>query len=938
MSDFNHFDNSFGVIDTGVKPRTRGRQAGSKVLKDDELAKVDPAALAARQARRQGLARTKAKKEASATPVPEPSNGLREIRESVAAPGPSTAVQDLLESIQVPAGDGQREIPVSAVGEELWNAAVKESSSMGVQATSSRKRKASSFQTQSRPVPSPSVDVQETPIPSQSFSVAPGAQIPSTEPTMASSSSSRAYPGMDADFFPEPVNPGEPMLVDEPFEAPLPSGSSPWPPRAQGTGSTQFPASPQVPTAGPSGSQRPEPMSSPSYSTYEPPPRPEGPHDFTVWQGKPYKPDAETVTWACGTKTKLPYKVARGDLTKTNLVPHDTNHVRRLAAEARPAEESENFRRVIYDRNVSSKDVAQQVSSFQARGYDVVLTGFPCDYMNAEGKDFAWTTDSFRDNYMMSMETPYQMQDAQKRTDLALAGEDPEDAIYERYTMPEFIDHVNNSPDHVTAALLDSPAMTNDAPDFMKYMDKAHVSFLSNLGADPHRRSAPVDVHLAEFWSLHHTGGYHTYVHIDSEGYATHIQVVSGCKIWVFCRDKKLDDARTREDYAAANKRVGAATVQYRPDVERHYWVALPGDMIILCPGRMHTVFTPVPTSTTGGHFYSFETIHQTEATLFYNHRRKAVDTNFRHHSAPLTAALMLNSIKHQGERTYYRKALMAMCLLVTKLESYFRHDHDDPDLIYLQYNQVRVQLREMAGQEPTANEVMAVLVQVKESEHKKKKGKKRSAKKAKVQPPPGTIIVDPAQLVITKMMEDRKQALANARTIARYFKFDYRFDLIDNKQQSDYVFVGGIYDPGETVTVTRELLDRLNRQSRRRAGELDVFTSDYSTLDEDTESDEEDVAPVPSSSRSKGKHKAVLAKPLSDKGKTVAGKGKAVTGKGKADKGKGKAVAAKGKAKAVEGKGKGKEKAVESESEGDDERDEGDDEYELSDLTDIED
>lgn len=66
----------------------------------------------------------------------------------------------------------------------------------------------------------------------------------------------------------------------------------------------------------------------------------------------------------------------------------------------------------------------------------------------------------------------------------------------------------------------------------------------------------------------------------------------------------------------------------------------------------MHQVYNMVPTAATGGHFYNFDILHQSEAALFYTHRRRELDTNFHHRSTSHTLMLMLNSLKDQGPRS----------------------------------------------------------------------------------------------------------------------------------------------------------------------------------------------------------------------------------------------------------------------------------------------
>lgn len=63
-------------------------------------------------------------------------------------------------------------------------------------------------------------------------------------------------------------------------------------------------------------------------------------------------------------------------------------------------------------------------------------------------------------------------------------------------------------------------------------------------------------------------------------------------------------------------------------------------------PGQFHEVYTPVPTVSTGGHFYSLDTMHLTEVIKKYDLDTDGVNTNHDHPSTTMTLAMMLNSVK----------------------------------------------------------------------------------------------------------------------------------------------------------------------------------------------------------------------------------------------------------------------------------------------------
>ncbi|THH15961.1 hypothetical protein EUX98_g9378 [Antrodiella citrinella] len=67
--------------------------------------------------------------------------------------------------------------------------------------------------------------------------------------------------------------------------------------------------------------------------------------------------------------------------------------------------------------------------------------------------------------------------------------------------------------------------------------------------------------------------------------------------------------------------------------IQRYLIVVESGDILIQGAGQWHEVYTPVPTITTGAHFYSLDTMHMVEAVLRYDCSIESADTNFNHDS-----------------------------------------------------------------------------------------------------------------------------------------------------------------------------------------------------------------------------------------------------------------------------------------------------------------
>lgn len=103
-----------------------------------------------------------------------------------------------------------------------------------------------------------------------------------------------------------------------------------------------------------------------------------------------------------------------------------------------------------------------------------------------------------------------------------------------------------------------------------------------------------------------------------------------------------------------------------------------------------------------GGHFYTVDAMHMTEAMLRYDYDTASVGTNFDHACTSLAMIMMINGLKdseRNGEQkpvgvirsqvmlimdcasVYPRKGLAALCRLILKQHDYFSEPFDDPDL-----------------------------------------------------------------------------------------------------------------------------------------------------------------------------------------------------------------------------------------------------------------
>ncbi|KAG1725977.1 hypothetical protein EDB19DRAFT_1833597 [Suillus lakei] len=134
------------------------------------------------------------------------------------------------------------------------------------------------------------------------------------------------------------------------------------------------------------------------------------------------------------------------------------------------------------------------------------------------------------------------------------------------------------------------------------------------------------DNFLVNGWGLIHQGGVVTTPHHDSEGQNTFVIGDVGLKIWVwfFYKDPRDRQALLQASTSLCDKYDFSQFVAESVTV-------YPGDLIIQPPGQLHSVYTPIPSFTRGGHFYSYETLPFTELSRWLDSCAGLLLTNQAH-------------------------------------------------------------------------------------------------------------------------------------------------------------------------------------------------------------------------------------------------------------------------------------------------------------------
>ncbi|KAG1886468.1 hypothetical protein F4604DRAFT_1917266 [Suillus subluteus] len=102
----------------------------------------------------------------------------------------------------------------------------------------------------------------------------------------------------------------------------------------------------------------------------------------------------------------------------------------------------------------------------------------------------------------------------------------------------------------------------------------------------------------------------------------------------------------------------------------------VPGDMLILPPGIVHAVYAPVPSFTTGGHFYHYSCMHLTELSRFIDAEAATTSTNQGMEHVLETLRRMVIAIPYLSPRiALYERPLLSLCMMATKGLDYRAND-----------------------------------------------------------------------------------------------------------------------------------------------------------------------------------------------------------------------------------------------------------------------
>ncbi|KAG2045851.1 hypothetical protein BDR06DRAFT_1015241 [Suillus hirtellus] len=222
--------------------------------------------------------------------------------------------------------------------------------------------------------------------------------------------------------------------------------------------------------------------------------------------------------------------------------------------------------------------------------------------------------------------------------------------------------------------ILDIPLAHISMPDTLTNLDHGLVhGWNQTTHCVPIRSYVHSDNFTTKGWGLLHHAGFLTYPHHDAEGTLTWVRMEAGIKFWVIFTLR-----------GGENNRIGLQDLSVRlADYAKHKsWIhkhcdgevltLLPGDMLILPPGVVHGVYTPVPSFAMGGHFYHYSCMHLTELSRYIDAEVGGSATNQAMDHALETLRRMVIMLPYLSPRIVLpRRSLLSLCMMACQGRQY---------------------------------------------------------------------------------------------------------------------------------------------------------------------------------------------------------------------------------------------------------------------------
>ncbi|KAH0833798.1 hypothetical protein J3R83DRAFT_10946 [Lanmaoa asiatica] len=411
--------------------------------------------------------------------------------------------------------------------------------------------------------------------------------------------------------------------------------------------------------AGPSGSGQPAfdalapPPSPPPRSPSPPPSVPQPTHPDLVEGvlGVQVSQGSKTIKWKDGPKTVLPYLPATSKGKVVNALQMDSAYVSDLANLPESMISRSNVAYVA--KSTERKELVSQIQGNLAEGRTVVLRS----YGSVDG--FEYSLKGLLEEFSCLPGRIIQAHDMRKRAkDLT----NPHIQI----TVREFMEGITDTTKAQVA--LDFPLSQMGLPDPLQKLDDGiSVGFnQTHHLIDVDGSDLPPDTFLVGSWGLLHQAAILTYPHHDAEGACTWVMPYNGCKVWICIKVKASFDRKKLAEFLAKLANRENVMSSFEDDVECEIVYLYPGDLVIMPPGEMHTVYTPAACFCRGGHFFSYHAMHLTEQSRRVDRLKGRYVTNQQHRGTLETLARMVIALPIISEsKALYKRSLVALCGMV---------------------------------------------------------------------------------------------------------------------------------------------------------------------------------------------------------------------------------------------------------------------------------
>ncbi|KAG1784503.1 uncharacterized protein HD556DRAFT_1451702 [Suillus plorans] len=174
-------------------------------------------------------------------------------------------------------------------------------------------------------------------------------------------------------------------------------------------------------------------------------------------------------------------------------------------------------------------------------------------------------------------------------------------------------------------------------------------------------------------WALLHHAGFLTYPHHDAEGTLTWVRMEAGIKFWVIFSLKSGEKNRIAlQDLSVRLADYARHKTWIHKNCDGEVLTLVPGDLLILPPGVVHAVYTPVPSFSTGGHFYHYSCMHLTEVSRYIDAEVGGSATNQAMDHALETLRRMVIMLPYLSLRLVLpRRSLLSLCMMACQGRQY---------------------------------------------------------------------------------------------------------------------------------------------------------------------------------------------------------------------------------------------------------------------------